>query len=101
MVSVRSLDATFKMKKGAMLPPALTRERPNEGGQAALSGWTWRWDGVRAGVRTVGPRDALSLGIRNISGTSAWHLHRAERKEGGSGGEQALLRSTFETKRFY
>lgn len=48
-----------------------------------------------------GARIAPSLGMWSISGTSAWHLHRAERKEGGSGGEQDLLCSTFKTKRFY
>lgn len=37
------------------------------------------------GTQAAGPRGAPSLGKRNISGTSSWHLQQAESKEGGTG----------------
>lgn len=52
MVSVHSLDATLKINKGAMLPPALTREGSDEAGRTGCSFWVnWCW----VGVRVVGP----------------------------------------------
>lgn len=52
MVSVHSLDATLKINKGAMLPPALTREGSDEAGRTGCSFWV-NW--CRVGVRVVGP----------------------------------------------
>jgi len=39
MVSVHSLHATFQRNKGAMLPPALTREGPDGAGRMGCASW--------------------------------------------------------------
>lgn len=99
MVSVHSLDVIFKKNKGAMLPSALIGEGPDGAGRTGCSFWV----NLRLGWVLGRGMGCGALGYCNkeFFGTSAWHCHRAERMEGGSGGERALLCSTFEAKRFY
>lgn len=104
MVSVHSLHATLQMNKGAMLPPALTREGPDGAGRTGCSCWASPVLGWGSGWGTGCGAPGCS-----ISGEKEyfWHvgpdLRHAEHREEGSQGEQlrsaALSRQSGFTKK--
>lgn len=85
MVYVHSLDDTFKMNKGAMLPPALTREGPDGAGRTGCSFWvnpTLGWGSGR-GMGCGAPGCSIS-GDKEYF----WHVSLAPPPHRAQGGGQ-------------